>query len=195
MYKPLALMTQGRYASFEYQKQFASGEVEETFCSKAEIKHFLNAMYRPWGESMPFHPPRGVHVDASFKQPPTELLSADELDYYASQYARNGLHGPLNWYRTREQNYVDELDYFFQGPAKSAKVPVIQQEVLFIMGMKDTSLLPEMSSRMSSVLPRLTTHEADGSHWILWERPNEINVILQDWFEKTVFHSSVLSKL
>jgi soluble epoxide hydrolase / lipid-phosphate phosphatase len=31
-----------------------------------------------------------------------------EIDYYADEYARNGLHGTLNWYRTGEVNHGEE---------------------------------------------------------------------------------------
>jgi hypothetical protein len=153
-----------RYTTLKYQEQLASGEWEDAFASKTEIKSFLNALYSPWGEDMPFHPPRGVDVDACFRQPPSELLSPAELEYYAVQYARHGLHGPLNWYRTREQNYVDELEYFFGGSSTATQIPIIKQNLLFIMGTRDSSISPEMTSRMSSMIPNLTRKDMDGTH-------------------------------
>ena len=166
----MAVILKGRYASLKYQEQLASGELEKTFCSKTEIKSFLNAIYCPWGEHMPFHPPRGVDVDACFRQPPSELLSPAELEYYAVQYARHGLHGPLNWYRTREQNYVEELEYFFGASSSAAQIPTIKQSLLFIMGTRDGSISPDMTSRMSSMIPNLTRKDVDGTHWVLWVR-------------------------
>lgn len=163
-YKPLAAIMKSRYTSLKYQEQLASGELEDAFASKTEIKSFLNALYSPWGEDMPFHPPRGVDVDACFRQPPSELLSPAELEYYAVQYARHGLHGPLNWYRTREQNYVDELEYFFGGSSTATQIPIIKQNLLFIMGTRDSSISPEMTSRMSSMIPNLTRKDMDGTH-------------------------------
>ena len=157
-----------RYTTLKYQEQLASGELEKAFASKNEIKSFLNALYCPWGENLPFHPPRGVDVDACFRQPPSELLSSDELEYYASQYARHGLHGPLNWYRTREQNYTDELECFFSGSSTPTQVPTINQNLLFIMGTRDSSISPEMTSRMAGMIPNLIRKDVDGTHWVLW---------------------------
>jgi soluble epoxide hydrolase / lipid-phosphate phosphatase len=32
------------------------------------------------------------------------------MDYYVDQYSRSGLHGTVNWYRTREANWKDEKE-------------------------------------------------------------------------------------
>ena len=46
---------------------------------------------------------------------PSRILSDEELDFYVQEYSRHGLRGPLNWYRTQELNYMDDLKFFFDG--------------------------------------------------------------------------------
>ena len=119
----------------------------------------------------------------------TKLLTDSELEYYATEYDRHGLHGPLNWYRTREINYLDELRAFFGGVdgESSKKAPRVGQEVLFVMAKRDSALLPQLSAKMEERIPRLTRREVDAGHWALWERAEECNAILKDWYDRVVF--------
>jgi hypothetical protein len=50
---------------------------------------------------------RYVQVDLTWKN----IINPDlqDLEYYAKEYMRHGLHGPLNWYRTRRINFEDDL--------------------------------------------------------------------------------------
>lgn len=84
----------------------------------------------------------------------------------------------MNWYRTREQNYKDELEVL----GRTIEVPV-----LFIMATKDVALRPELSVGMEKHLPNLTRDEVETGHWALWQKPAEVNDILNRWFEGVVF--------
>ena len=85
--------------NFGYQIQLASGTVEEHIQTKDQIKQFLNALYGgkgPNGEDG-FEVTKGVLFENLEKLRRTRLLSEGLLEYYADQYARNGMHGTCEW--------------------------------------------------------------------------------------------------
>ena len=110
---PIENIVKTKLPNFTYQIQLASGVVEENVQTKASIKKFLNGLYGGQGPNgeMGFTPKTGVLFDNLDKLKETKLLSAEMLDYYTEEYARNGIHGSLNWYRNRKQNFEDELQY------------------------------------------------------------------------------------
>ncbi|PLB37021.1 alpha/beta fold hydrolase [Aspergillus candidus] len=165
---------------FAYQLQFISGEVERAFTSREQIKAFLNTLYggRTAEKEVAFDVQKGVLMDKVFDVGRSRLLSEEELDYYVSQYARNGLHGPLNWYRTRQKNHTDELTLLNR---------TITAPVLFIQALRDSALPPHLGRNMASKLPSLTVETVDSTHWALWEKPAEVNAFVGRWLEEVVF--------
>lgn len=188
VYEPLHLLVNKHLPNFRYQEHFASGELEERLQSRTEIKSFLNGMYGARGPNgeVAFEATKGVFLENLPKLGLTKLLTEAELEYYVQEYARHGLHGPLNWYRNREVNYVEELEHFFQG-GKVTEGPRVQQEVLFVLATKDQALKPAMAAKMEERIARLTRKEVKAGHWALWEKPEEVNGILREWFERVVF--------
>lgn len=86
---------------FRYQIQFASGDLEKVIQSKTEIKQLLCALYggrTPQGE-FAFDAEQGVLLDKLARLRPSRLLSEEELEYYAGEFARNGIHGPCMLFR------------------------------------------------------------------------------------------------
>ena len=103
---------------FAYQIQFASGNLEEVIRSKGEIRQFLSALYGGKTEKreIGFDAEKGVLLDKLPHLKPSRLLSEEvshleylsytytteqfritifqELDYYSTEFARNGIHGP-----------------------------------------------------------------------------------------------------
>ena len=133
-----------------------------------------------------FDAAKGVFLENLPKLGMTKLLSEAELEYYAQEYARHGLHGPLNWYRNREVNYVEELEYFFKD-GRSKDGLRIGQEVLFVVATKDRALQPHMATKMEERIARLTRRQVTAGHWAQWEKPEEVNRILKEWFDGVVF--------
>lgn len=189
-YIPLSTLVDKSLPNFRYQLHFASGTLEEAIQSPAEIRAFLNGMYGGRGANgeVAFDATIGVFVENLAKLERTRLLDERELEYYTAEYARHGIHGPLNWYRTREVNWLDELQYFFKGDAQpGAPGPSVEQDVLFVLATKDQALKPHMAVKMGERIERLTRKEVDAGHWALWEKPEEVNKILTEWFEGVVF--------
>jgi pimeloyl-ACP methyl ester carboxylesterase len=189
-YEPLHLLVEKRLPNFRYQEHFASGELEERLRSKDEIKAFLNAMYGARTEEgeVAFQAEGRVDLDllCSGRLGRTPLLSEDELEYYAREYERHGLRGPLNWYRNREVNWQDEWVGWFESGRKGGEGPRIEQETLFVLATKDQALKPFMAEKMGERISNLTRREVVGGHWILWQKSEECNKVLKEWFEEKV---------
>ncbi|KXG52731.1 uncharacterized protein PGRI_079870 [Penicillium griseofulvum] len=161
---------------FGYQLQFKSGDLEKVIRSKDEIRQFLLALYggRTEAGEFGFDANKGVLVDTLGKLKISRLLSEEELEFYTNEFARSGVHGPLNWYRTRDVNFEDELAILDR---------VIQVPTLFIQGLRDQALPPHLGKHMAKQVPQLTLKQVDTGHWALWEKPEEVNEIIGTWLK------------
>ncbi|KAL8901113.1 MAG: hypothetical protein Q9207_005365 [Kuettlingeria erythrocarpa] len=170
------IVQRGRLPNFGYQLQLASGQLEDAIQSRQQIRQLLNALYggRTSSGEPGFNVEHGVQLDRLPRLNHTSLLSKKMLDYYADQYAKNGIHGTLNWYRTRRLNFEDEL---------ALKKRTIEIPVLFIAATKDEALPPTMSKAMDEYISNLTRKSVDTRHWALWEKPDEVNQIIRAWLE------------
>ena len=195
-YEPLDILIAKRLPNFGYQAHFASGEIEEAVKSKAEIRQFLNNMYGARTtdtREVAFDAKVGVDLAKQARVGPNKLLTDEEMDYYVNEYARHGFNGPLNWYRTREPNYMNEWRDFLAKGTKTDSRPKdsmkLKMEVLFVLAKKDQALPAFMAAKMEERIPQLTRREVDAGHWALWERPADCNKIIGEWLEKKVFPS------
>lgn len=167
---------------FGYQIHLAGQEVEARIRSKDEIRRFLNGMYGARGpnrESL-FSPEKGLLFENLEKVGKTRLLSDEEMEYYVEQYSRNGLHGTVNWYRTRKVNYDEDL---------GLKTSTVSQPCLFIQATRDSVLTVDLARRMERNVPELTIKQVTASHWALWEKPAEVNAILEKWLKENVLNA------
>lgn len=83
----------------------------------------------------------------------------------------------MNWYRTRKINHEDEL---------SLEKKTIDVPFLFIQALRDAALPTSLGKAMGKNLPNLTTKQVDTSHWALWEKPQDVNAILDNWLDEVV---------
>jgi pimeloyl-ACP methyl ester carboxylesterase len=102
-------------------------------------------------------------------------LTAEDVAYYAGEFARSGFRGPLNRYRCSERDHA-------LTPELSERK--IEQPALFIAGTRDPVLSFAPGIRLSDLMDRWYTDlrgkvliEGAG-HWIQQERPAEVNVAL-----------------
>ncbi|KAJ5560922.1 hypothetical protein N7535_009119 [Penicillium sp. DV-2018c] len=174
---------------FGYQLQLKSGDLEKVIRSKEEISQFLLALYggRTEKGAFGFDVSKGVDVDKIGALKISRLLSEEELDFYSNEFARSGVHGPLNWYRTRKVNYQDELEILDR--------PQIGVPTLFIQALRDQALPAHLGKSMAKHVPRLTLKQVDTAHWALWEKPDEVNDILATWLKDQVFAEGRAGKL
>jgi soluble epoxide hydrolase/lipid-phosphate phosphatase len=166
--------------NFKYQLQFSGNVLHREVTGYEKIRQFLNGLYGgrgPKGEA-PFDVTHGYYIERGPILQPTRLLSTEELDFYAQQYARNGLHGPTNWYRNGEYNFRDEEEMAKRIEKEGYE---FQMPVLFVAGKRDAALPPAMSRGMEKNFRSLTRGEVDASHWALWEKPTEVNQLIKEW--------------
>ncbi|KAJ5770214.1 uncharacterized protein N7511_002265 [Penicillium nucicola] len=173
---------------FAYQIQFASGEVEKVVKSDDDIRQFLLALYGGRNErgDVGFDAHHGVLVDRLGGLKRSKLLSEDEIEFYVREFGRNGVQGPLNWYRTRQVNYQDELAIL----DRKIEVPT-----LFIQALRDQALPAHLGKSMVKHIPSLTVKQVNTSHWALWEKPQEVNDIIEGWLKEKAFTEARSEKL
>jgi pimeloyl-ACP methyl ester carboxylesterase len=181
--------------NFGYQLHFASGEIEELCNNKQGIRQFLINIYggRTPNKEIAFSAEKGIDLEKQkLMHTPSRVISGEELDFYVQEYSRHGLRGPLNWYRTSELNYLDDMAQFFdKGKNKDRRVTV-EQESFFLLALKDLALQPWMAEKMSQRIPRLTRREVNAGHWAMWEQPEEVNRHIGEWLKTKVFKEARL---
>jgi len=103
-------------------------------------------------------------------------LTEQDLDYYVSQFARNGFRGPLNRYRNQERDWER-----LTGLTRAR----VTQPACFIAGSRDGVLrfVPDVDlvENMKRWIDDLRVCEIiDGTgHWIQQERPDEVTRLLR----------------
>lgn len=113
----------------------------------------------------------------------TTLLSEEELDFYLEQYASDPVNRTLNWYRSGELNYQDELVFV---PDDGTYTDKYKQPALYIGGSLDSALPPVLSTGMETYFDNLSRGLVNGSHWIAWSHPDEVNGIVGNWLASSV---------
>ncbi len=99
-------------------------------------------------------------------------LTAQDLDFYAGEFARTGFRGGLNWYRNIDCNWG------LLAPYAGAKVTV---PALYVAGERDLVLAfagaKELITNLTSFVPALreTILLPGCGHWTQQERPAEVN--------------------
>ncbi|KAF2100361.1 alpha/beta-hydrolase [Rhizodiscina lignyota] len=178
-YVSLEDLVKGPLPQFAYQLHLASPEVEGRIQSKEDIRQFLKGMFGgrgPNGELV-FEAEKGILFDSLPKLGDTPLMTPKELDYYVEQYSRNGLHGTMNWYRTRKVNWEEELQL---------NKTTIDQPSLFIQATRDLVLKPEMARGMQKYMTHFSYGEVEATHWALVQKPQEVNAIITQWLNEVV---------
>ncbi|KAG8165501.1 hypothetical protein KVR01_004053 [Diaporthe batatas] len=170
--------------SFRYQVQLAGPDVErEVGSDRGRIRGLLAGIFGargPAGERA-FTTDKGVLFENLDRMGESPLLSADEADFYVEQYARNGMRGPLNWYRTRRVNYEEELALLRGGEARKLAMPA-----LVVVAERDPALLPSMAEGMQVHFENLTRVTVGGTHWALWDSTADVNAAIGKFVEEVL---------
>ncbi|KAL1842732.1 hypothetical protein VTJ49DRAFT_4370 [Mycothermus thermophilus] len=181
-YLPPEVMVEKRLPNFGYQLQFGRTEVDEFVVGRERMEAFLRGVYRARRDDRKpvFTPTHGVHLDRlepeRIGQSP--LLDKEEIEFYTEEYLRNGIRGPLCWYKTAKINFEEELELLKLGRIR-VTVPA-----LYIGAKRDVVLPPVLMDVMEEYFDDLVRHEVDGSHWALWEVAEDCNRYIAGWVEK-----------
>lgn len=113
-----------------------------------------------------------MHALSKEKHGGEPLLTPDERDYYAAEYARSGFSGPINWYR----NWTDNWQRM-EGVEQTISIPT-----LFVGADNDVLIAPQHITGMKSLVQDLEIHMLEGcGHWSQQEQPDEVNRLIVDW--------------
>ena len=193
-YRDLAKLIQaGILTNFTYQLQLAGPDVEANLQGREKIGQFISAIYggiKDYSQS-PFTVDHGVHFDRLDQAIKPPLLSDEELKYYIDEYSRRGapeMRGGLNWYRTRQLNYEEELELAEKGQK-------VQPPALFISATRDRALPPSMSQGMEEGFEDLSRDEVNATHWALVEAADDVNRIITEWLNKVLNGSQAKASL
>ena len=164
-----------------YYLYFQTQAAEDEFArdARATIRRvlYIGSGDTPRDEKMSLHVDRekGFLGAAHAEVPLPPWLSEADIVVFASDYARTGFRGGLNWYRNLDRNWA------LTAAWHDAK---IMQPALFIAGTNDAVITGSMGKRaldeMDDVVPNLRRKlllEGAG-HWIQQERPAEVNAAL-----------------
>ncbi len=129
----------------------AAGPQESLMPNKKSDANFLDGMEEP-------------------NEPPA-WLTQEDLDFYANEFERNGLRGPLNRYRNMDRDW-EELSQL--ADAK------IQQPALFLAGDRDPVIRMVQPEGMKADIPnlQLPAFIPHCGHWTQQEKPDEVNAAL-----------------
>jgi soluble epoxide hydrolase/lipid-phosphate phosphatase len=59
----------------------------------------------------------------------------------------------------------------------------IKCPTLFVRALGDTIVTDELAKKMGENVPELTAKNVDASHWLLWQKPEEVNGIISEWMQ------------
>jgi soluble epoxide hydrolase / lipid-phosphate phosphatase len=171
-----------RLPNFTYQVQLAGPDVEREIVGEEKIRQFLNCMFGGVDStgSGGFEVTQGLFFDKLSQLGPSPLMDRAELDYYTKQYARTGMRGPLNWYRTRQINYEEEIPLLQSGKTR------ITAPSMLIMAKKDAALPLAMADRTEKYHASLRKELVDTSHWALVQSPGEVNEYIRDFLSSYI---------
>src|ERR1700724_811860 len=105
-------------------------------------------------------------------------ITENDIDFYAGDFKRSGLRGPLNWYRNIDRNW--ELQATFAG----AQVTV---PALYVAGDRDLVVafpgMDQLLANLKHFVPALRKIQMlpGCGHWTQQERPNEVNAAIIDF--------------
>ena len=108
----------------------------------------------------------------------------DKKAYLAAWSQPGALTGGLNYYRAMEVGPPPPGG----GPASTAKFPAkldIKTPTLVIWGEKDTALTTHNLEGLDQFVPTLTIKRIpDGTHWVIHEKPAEVNGYIREFIAK-----------
>jgi len=173
--------------SFRYQIGFQNPQTEKDMETLENIAKFMRAVHRITGD--PGTGTMQVEKDLMKSlgdQPMPKHWSDLDYGYYLEEYRRNGMHGPLNWYKIEYQNYLDEKDL---------KIKTIDVPVLWVGATRDTATPASMGGGQRKYIPDLTIREVNASHWVMVENVDETLAHIREFLHNVVFKDGQKAKL
>ncbi|HLW24609.1 MAG TPA: alpha/beta hydrolase [Steroidobacteraceae bacterium] len=190
--RPTSAMPQNEHAQF-YQLYFQAAGTAEAELERDPRLSIKSILCSASGESSERSPPDRalgmVPRSGGFLSGlpnPTALpswLSESDLDFYASEFARTGFRGALNWYRNIDLNW--SLLAAWTGARVSVPALYIAGErdlVVRFAGVK--KLLPHLRTFVPQL--RATIMLPGCGHWTQQERPQAVNAAMLEFLQSGI---------
>ncbi|WP_417449746.1 alpha/beta fold hydrolase [Kordiimonas sp.] len=109
-----------------------------------------------------------------------QLLSDEETAVYAKAYAKNGLTGPIHWYRNFTANWQDQKRFLEGG-----RLPHVNMPCLMITADLDRACPPAIAEPMADMCAPYERIDLKGcGHWSQQERADDVNAAIMDWVQR-----------
>lgn len=146
----------------------------------------------------------GELIRRVFSTDPDEPLETWELDRYVeATTAEGGMTGAINWYRAAGAGlwpanipsvapalFLDVIQTVqgVKGKCKSVtavRSDVIECPVMVLWGKRDPYLGAELASPPTEAVPNFRLHYLDATHWVHWDRSDEVTDYLLAFAKET----------
>jgi len=102
-------------------------------------------------------------------------LTVSDYNVYLG-YILEGMKAKLNWYKMQLNNNNQEDEKNLD--------PNIQISTLFIAGLRDAVAVPALFVSQKQYIQDLTVIEMNATHWIMEEKPQEVNDAIEQWIKQ-----------
>jgi pimeloyl-ACP methyl ester carboxylesterase len=180
---PMDLMRQYYKGQFFYQLYF-----QEPGVAEAEFERDIRTALRKFlvmgagGTDLSGLPAKGPDDDLLSGLPnPSELpawLTEDDLDFYAGEFSRSGMRGPLNYYRNHDLTWQ-----LTEGAPEK-----IEQPAMFVAGAADGVIM--MAAQALEAMPQRVTDLRVNElipgigHWTQQEAPDAVNGYILEFLDE-----------
>ncbi|MBK6630537.1 MAG: alpha/beta hydrolase [Betaproteobacteria bacterium] len=112
-------------------------------------------------------------------------LTPDTLARYREAWAQPGaLDATLNYYRASPLHPATPEEPGAAGIQLDPAAFTVRVPTLVIWGERDTALLPALLDGLDAFVPDLAVRRIpDGSHWVIHEKPDEVNRLIREFIE------------
>lgn len=177
---PLAIIAK-RLSANHYFIRFQEEDAPEKIL-ESDIERFFAMTFRKpaprekWPDLVPGVYDILARVERGRATDPADLvISPEHLALYVEAYRRSGFRGGVNLYRNIDRNWqiMREVD------------PRIDRPAMWIGAELDLFVPPETAEGMEKFVPDLEKHVLSGcGHWMMWEKPAEMNALILDWLKR-----------
>jgi len=174
---PLSIMER-RHTDQHYIVRFQEAETPERILEQDVHKFFRLMFRRPRYRTVPDDLDNRVFDLLGRLQagPPAAdddvILNDDDIAVFVEAYQRSGFTGGVNLYRNIDRNWA----------LMKSRDPVIRHQALWVGAASDIFLPPSGADNLEEIVPNVEKHIiADCGHWVMWEKPADLNAIMIDW--------------
>ncbi|CAF3738761.1 unnamed protein product [Rotaria sp. Silwood1] len=165
------------YENFGYWKFFESDDAAKII--ENNVDSFIDLLFsnNPVEKQMDFAPVGKVREWLMNGRRTMRASYMTEDDYaHFREHLLEGMQPKLNWYKAAIENinWDDEKNLD----------PAIKCPVLFFTGTKDSVCLAVLFAGQKQYIADLEVAELEAGHWLMEEKPNEINEVIERWIKR-----------